>query len=146
MSQRASAIVWLAMCIFCALLTLALFAGGGYGIWHAHTDVQMCEQRIEEDEIEIKDPNTRRVAGRMDLLDKRLSAAYKELHEHEWNRYYAFAATGIGIVPGLMTLAFMAMFFLKWFKKPRIESTEEMDIENDTESAEPPKPLDNTVG
>jgi hypothetical protein len=142
MSQRATAIMWLALCIFCALLTLALFAGGGYSIWQTHSNVLMCEKRIEEDEIELKNPKTRQVAGKMDLIDERLRATDKELHEHERNRYYAIAATGIGIVPALMSLAFMAMFFMKWFKKPRAKSTQDMEDEDDTEEDPPPKPND----
>jgi hypothetical protein len=139
MSQRMSALLWLLMSLFCGFLTLVMFAGGGYALWHTHSNVQMCEKRIEEDETELKQPKTRMIAGRMDELDTRLKATNQEKSEFEKYRVYAIAATAIGIVPALMTLAFLAMFFMKWFKKPRKQSAEEEDADDTEEEPDEPK-------
>lgn len=129
MSSRAAAILWLIPGLLCGLLTCAVFGGGGYSLWHTHSNVELIETRRDREEEELKKlqsgPLQPGAATRIVELQKKRQPTVDELNEATQYRYYALAIVLSGILPLLMTLPFLIMFVLKVMARKEAEEVEE---------------------
>ena len=125
-------------------VSLVTCAAGGYGSWHTHSNVKLLEKRIQDDERELEDSRTRFKAGRIDELELHIRELDKEKAQAELYRYVALAATAISVIPGFMSLAFLAMAVVKFMKKrpPASDDEEENELPTESKSATKKKPKD----